>query len=113
MLRRQQQFMRRGERCKSPVSSLTGGLFKTGTSLHLHANHFQGHAQGITDRLAMIRPGIRRFLQPMVDMHSLQCRQALPVRQTGKQVQQDSGVKTTGEGDTPDLGIEPGPQTVQ
>ena len=61
----------------------------------------------------MTGPGVSGRLQAMMDMHSAEGGQAFGVCQGGQKVQQDGGIKATGECDVPGGGIAPGGQGSQ
>ncbi|ETK20092.1 hypothetical protein H097_05731 [Pseudomonas sp. FH4] len=73
----------------------------------------QRHPCGITDRLAMGWPRVSRSLKAMMNMDSPQWRQGLGFCQVDEQVQQDSGVESTGVGDMPGRGVAPGGEGLQ
>ncbi|BCT31673.1 hypothetical protein PproGo58_11680 [Pseudomonas protegens] len=110
MLGCQQQLIGSGQALECPITRLPGSPFETGTGPHLDMNHLQRHTQGSTDRLTVGRPSIRRRLQPVMNMHSREPWKAMLMRQIDKEMQQDGGIKSTGESDAPMSGFTPGRQ---
>ena len=110
MLRHQQQLVGSVQALERPITCLPGSPFETGTGLYLDMNHLQRHTQSIADRPTVGRPSIRRRLQPVMNVHSREPWKAMLLRQIDKKMQQDGGIKSTGEGDTPMGGFTPGRQ---
>ncbi|GAA0393318.1 hypothetical protein GCM10008969_13130 [Pseudomonas veronii subsp. inensis] len=95
------------------IARITGRALQACACPHLHAHHPQGHAKGVTDRLAMTRPGIGRSLQAMVDMNSAKRRKLLSFGEICQEVQQDGGIKPAGKSDMPGRSVAPGSQGLQ
>ncbi|GFM74693.1 hypothetical protein PSCICM_05120 [Pseudomonas cichorii] len=61
----------------------------------------------------MLRPGIGSGLQAVVNMDSIQRRQALALSKLSQEVQQYSGIQAAGETDMPDRRVTPGSQDLK
>ncbi|MNP50303.1 hypothetical protein D3C76_1445600 [compost metagenome] len=110
MLAGQEDFAGTQGSAESGVARITGALFDAGAGGDLHTDDLQFDAQIVAQALAMIRPGISRSLQAVVDVNGAQWRQGLLAGQGCQQVQEDGGVEAAGEGDAPGGGGEPGGQ---
>ena len=110
MLGGQQQFIGPGGLGERFITRIPGRTLKAGTGPNLHANHLQRYTQRITDRLAMLRPRVRRRLKAVMNVNGFERGEMLGFCEMGKKVKKDRGIKTTGEGDAPGCGIEPGSQ---
>ncbi|CAI8861654.1 hypothetical protein EMIT0215P_20185 [Pseudomonas serboccidentalis] len=107
MLPGQQHVTRLGQRGERRITRFPRRPFKAGAGLHRHPNDLQRNAQRIADRLTMLRPRISRRLEAVMDMDGAQRRQGMVLGEIGKQMQQDGGVETAGESDTPMSGVAP------
>ncbi|BAP43870.1 putative uncharacterized protein [Pseudomonas sp. StFLB209] len=63
------------------------------------------HVQRRADLTTMLRPSVSYGLQAVMNMNGVKLREGLVLAQIAQQMQQDSGVKTTGESDEQGRGL--------
>ncbi|GAB7532300.1 hypothetical protein PS3A_47150 [Pseudomonas sp. 3A(2025)] len=77
MLGHKQPFTRPQHMRKRGIACLTRRLFKAGAAAHLNLFYAQGHAQRHADLATMLRPGVSRRLQTVMDMNGMNRREWL------------------------------------